>query len=343
MKICDSARATILIIDDYPENIEVMGDHLAGDYEIQFALSGAEGLELVDKNTPDLILLDMMMPVMDGFEVCRRLRENPRTREIPVIFVTARNDSETESRALAAGAVDFIHKPVNPPVLRARVDTHIKLKMKLDELRNLATFDALTGLVNRRVFHERLEMEWNRAMRHHDTISLLMIDVDYFKPYNDHYGHPQGDECLARLARTIGTTVLRANELAARFGGEEFVVLMANTTLEHAARVAERICQRVRDLAIPHEYSSVSDRVTVSIGVGCAIPCRTVERPVLPVNDFDVCTKLLGCASHLVEMTDQALYEAKRQGRDRFVCTGPLPPRECYRTECPVESKTSCV
>jgi len=327
----------ILIIDDYPENIEVMGEHLAGGYEVQFALSGQDGLERVSKSQPDLILLDMMMPGMDGFEVCRQLRQDPYTREIPVIFVTAHNDSETESRALAAGAVDFIHKPVNPPVLRARVDTHIKLKMRLDELKRLATRDALTGLANRRVFYERLEMEWNRAMRRNDTLSLLMIDVDFFKAYNDHYGHPQGDICLAQVARAIGQTALRANELAARFGGEEFVVLMADTTLEQARQVAERIREGVHGLAIPHQYSGVSDRVTVSIGVGSALPCRIAEQSVHSSHCLETCAKLLSCAGNLVEMTDKALYQAKRQGRDRFACSEMIPPRECYRTLYPAE------
>lgn len=334
-------QALILIIDDCPDNIEVLGEYLAADYEIQFALSGLEGLELITETLPDLILLDMMMPVMDGFEVCRHLREDPRTREIPVIFVTARNDSETESRALAAGAVDFIHKPVNPPVLKARVATHIKLKMKLDALRELATRDPLTGLANRRVFYERLEMEWNRAMRRNDPISLLMIDVDHFKAYNDYYGHPGGDLCLKKIAEAIGNTTLRANELAARFGGEEFVVLLANTTHEEAALVAERICERIRELAIPHQASPVSDRVTVSVGVGTAKPCRYAELFTHSGHCLETCAKFLSCAGNLVETTDKALYDAKSRGRNRFVCSGVIVPGECYRTQCPTGFETN--
>jgi diguanylate cyclase (GGDEF)-like protein len=313
------AKPLILVIDDLPGNVEVIGGYLSSDYDIQCAFSGPEALTLVEATVPDLVLLDVMMPGMDGYALCAAFKSDHRMAEVPIIFVTARDDSDSEAKALAAGAVDFIHKPINPPVLKARVATHLKLKRHLDELRLLATSDPLTGLANRRTLFERLDQEWHRAMRQNQPLSLLMIDVDFFKSYNDRYGHQQGDACLAKIARTIGESVSRADELAARYGGEEFVMILANSTAEQATQAAERVRAHIRDLNLAHGGSSVCDRVTVSIGVAHAQP-RHDAALAQTANGSEMNTKISLDAVRLLHAADQALYAAKEGGRDRVAC-----------------------
>jgi len=310
-------KSTLLIVDDQPDNIYLIAHLLADDYNILFTLSGAETLALLEKEKPDLILLDVMMQDMDGYEVCKRLKDNPDTAEIPIIFVTARNDDASESRALITGAVDFIHKPVNRDVLLARVNTHIQLKKRLDLLRELSTLDPLTGLANRRLFFERLTSEWLRAMRQATPLAVMLIDIDFFKAYNDYYGHIAGDHCLCKVAQTIASSVSRVSDLAARYGGEEFVVYMANTTLEQAMEAAEKVRARVEGLAILNEGRSAPTpcMVTVSIGVSCVTPYY-IEAPTDTVSDGNEPAKT--DSTHiLIQIADQALYQSKQAGRNR--------------------------
>ena len=291
-------RPRILIVDDVPENIEVLGEILADNYDIQCAFSGPEALELaVDR--PDLILLDVLMPGMDGFEVCACLKANAATAEIPVIFITAKNNPEAEIAAFAAGAVDFITKPVNPVTARARIQTHLTLKQQKDLLRAQAMVDGLTGIANRRFFDERLLAEWRHLQRHQRPLALLMIDIDHFKAYNDHYGHQAGDNCLRRVATTLGASMQRAHDLAARYGGEEFVCMLPECDLEAAATKAEAVRLAVATLAIPHAASPSGDQVTLSIGVAAAIPSLQTHPDTL------------------VSAADAQLYQAKVEGRDR--------------------------
>lgn len=295
--------ATILVVDDSPMNIKILHEILHGEYRVLFATSGAEALTTVAAALPDLILLDIMMPEMDGYEVCRRLKDDPRTRRIPVIFVTALADQEDEAKGLALGAIDYISKPVNQAVVRARVKNHLELKKYQDFLQNLALLDGLTGIANRRNFDERLAAEWKRAKRNRLPLSLLLLDVDYFKLYNDHYGHAEGDECLRRIAAVLRQGTTRPADLAARYGGEEFVILLPETDRKGAAVTAEKVMATVTELAIPHAYSKVASHVTVSIGATSLTPNeeRTPEQ--------------------LVKAADQALYQAKEQGRNRVVMT----------------------
>ncbi|NCA88427.1 MAG: diguanylate cyclase [Gammaproteobacteria bacterium] len=291
-------RPRILIVDDVPENIEVLGEILADNYDIQCAFSGPEALELaVDR--PDLILLDVLMPGMDGLEVCACLKANAATAEIPVIFITAKNNPEAEIAAFAAGAVDFITKPVNPVTARARIQTHLTLKQQKDLLRAQAMVDGLTGIANRRFFDERLLAEWRHLQRHQRPLALLMIDIDHFKAYNDHYGHQAGDNCLRRVATTLGASMQRAHDLAARYGGEEFVCMLPECDLEGAATKAEAVRLAVATLAIPHAASPSGDQVTLSIGVAAAIPSLQTHPDTL------------------VSAADAQLYQAKVEGRDR--------------------------
>ena len=184
----------ILVVDDAMENIQLLHQALQEEHDVLFALDGERALELARHQLPDLILLDAIMPGLDGYAVCAALRANPATADIPVIFITALNTPEDETRALEAGASDFISKPVNTAVMRARVRTHLTVKRQSDALRELTLTDSLTGVANRRAFDERLDNEWRRAQRTRTPLSLIMLDIDHFKAYNDSYGHQQGDD-----------------------------------------------------------------------------------------------------------------------------------------------------
>lgn len=295
----ESARATVLLVDDVPANLSLLSSILREDYRIQLATNGAKALELVATSAPDLILLDVMMPEMDGHEVCRRLKSNPDTRDIPVIFVTAQNQVEDEELGLTLGAMDYIHKPISPPIIKARVRNHIVLKLQTDALKRLTLIDGLTKVPNRRHFDDSLDNEMQRALRTQHPLSLLMIDVDYFKPFNDHYGHGVGDTCLIRIAQAMQSQVSRPMDLLARYGGEEFVVLLPGTGLEGASTVAESLRRTVAALQIPHALSAVATHVTVSIGVASLAQSGPKS------------------TSDLLRLADQALYRAKQAGRNQ--------------------------
>ncbi len=295
-------KATILIVDDVSENIMILGDLLGDDYEARFALNGADALATVAQGGVDVILLDVMMPGIDGYEVCRRLKSDDRTMDIPIIFITAKDDVEDEARGLALGAVDYITKPFNAPIVKARVRTHVELKSKTDLLARMAQIDGLTGLANRRRFDEVLDSEWQRAVRVQTWLSLIMLDIDHFKKYNDFYGHPVGDACLQQVACSLETTSTRASDLVARYGGEEFAVLLPGNGPAGALGVAEKIAAGVQALNIEHADSPVSTVVTMSIGIASVVPTSR------------------GSAAQLIASADEYLYAAKQQGRDRICC-----------------------
>ncbi len=296
-------RQTILIIDDTPVNIRILSELLVDDYEILFSTSGTDGLQRAHIERPDLILLDIMMPGMDGYEVCRRLKADPALETIPVIFVTALGQEADEAKGLQIGAIDYITKPISPPIVKARVKNHLKLKRYQDMLADLAMLDGLTGIPNRRSLDEALQLEWHRSKRNGSPLSLLMIDIDFFKRYNDTYGHLAGDDCLRAVAKAMAEVMQRGGDMIARYGGEEFACVLADTDAAGAQAVADRIIRAVTALAIPHEASSVAPHVTVSIGF-----C-TIQPGMQHTGD-----QLLACA-------DRNLYRAKQAGRNRVhVC-----------------------
>ena len=294
-------RPLLLIVDDEPLNAQLLSEGLQDDFRAQVAQSGDAALRIAAaEEPPDLILLDVMMPGMDGYEVCRRLKVAAETRDIPVIFITSMSDEVAEMRGLAVGAVDFIAKPVNLRITRARILTHLELKRTRDRLAQLSREDALTGIANRRRFDEALEQEWRRSARMRSTLSLVLADIDFFKQFNDRYGHHAGDECLKHVARVMQGAVRRPSDLPARYGGEEFVALLADTTTEGAWRVAEGIRTGIAALAIPH-IDSPHGIVTVSCGVA-----------TLVASQDDLSTELIRAA-------DRLLYAAKADGRNRVV------------------------
>lgn len=293
-------RPRLLVVDDQPINIQTLYQIFQPDHEVFMATSGAQALEFCHTQTPpDLILLDILMPEMDGLEVCSRLKADASLMEIPVIFVTAQSSPSEETAALEAGGVDFITKPVTPAVVRARVKTHLTLKAQSDFLRSLAFIDGLTGIANRRHFEEALAVEWRSAQRRQQSLALLMIDVDNFKRYNDHYGHQAGDQCLQAIVATLPKHLGRAHDLAARYGGEEFTCLLPDCDVPSAKSIAEQLRQAVVELEIPHAASLEWAQVTISIGVAAVIP-----------NGETTSSDLLKCA-------DNALYAAKHNGRNR--------------------------
>ena len=257
----------ILLVDDEPGSIELLAGIFGDEYEILFATEGEKAVGLALTEEPDVILLDVMMPGIDGYEVCRRLKAEERTADIPVIFITACGDLEAESRGLESGAMDYIHKPFTSSVVKVRTSNQIELKRAREALTRLSITDGLTQLANRRRFDEVIRREHARLARSDGQLSLLMLDLDHFKGYNDTYGHLQGDDCLRRVAAVIGGVIRRPADLAARYGGEEFVCILPETTHEGAVRIAEKIRRNVEELAIPHGNSGVTDHVTVSLGV----------------------------------------------------------------------------
>lgn len=291
-------RPKLLIVDDQPVNIQVLYQVFSASCEVFMATSGQQALEVCRQKAPDLTLLDVVMPDMDGIAVCRKLKSEPETSDVPVIFVTSQDSPEEETLGLEVGAVDFITKPVNPAVVKARVKTHLMLKIQADALRQLASVDGLTGIANRRIFDERLLAEWRACRRTEKPLSVIMIDVDHFKKYNDHYGHLEGDACLKMVAQALKEHEWRGRDVVSRYGGEEFVCLMPEADLEAALAKAEAIRNRVYELAMPHAASGNADRVTISVGVACTIP------------NGDESKELLSAA-------DEQLYKAKEGGRNR--------------------------
>lgn len=292
---------TLLIVDDQAINLHVLYQIFSDDHEVFIAHSGAEALAFCQKQQPDLILLDVVMPNMDGYEVCRRLKADSLTRDIPVIFVTAKNSAEEEEEGLYAGAVDFITRSTSPNVIRARVKTHITLKQQTDRLRTLALVDGLTGIANRRQFDHALAAEWRRSTRANKPLSLIIIDIDFFKRFNDSYGHQAGDACLQNVALSLKNSLTRSHDLVARYGGEEFVCLMPETSLEGAQTIMQTLQHAVTTLMIPHAatdlFTDSQKIVTISVGLAS----------ITPTQESD--------AAELILAADQMLYTAKQAGR----------------------------
>lgn len=284
----------ILLIDDEPANIHLLAHALKERYSLVFATSAERALEIAAETPVHLILLDVMMPGMNGYELLERLKDLEHTRDLPVIFVTARDEVEDEERGLALGAVDYITKPISPAIVRARVRTHLELKRQRDLQARNALRDGLTGIANRRCFDAALERELRLASRSRGTSLLLLLDVDHFKQYNDHYGHAAGDACLRQVAASLESAFARAGDLVARFGGEEFVLLLRHGGL---AEEIARALEAVRGLALPHGHSSAAPIVTISVG-GLA----------LRAGDS---------AAALIAAADVLLYQAKDGGRNR--------------------------
>ncbi len=308
---------SILIVDDDPLAIAVLARILDGFGRLRFATSGADALRMARLEVPTLVLLDVEMPAVSGFDVCATMRADPVLREVPVIFITSHDDTAREVAGLTAGAVDFISKPPTPVLVQARVRTQLRLQEMTAALREAAMIDGLTEVANRRRFDETLPREWLRSLRARTPLAVLMIDVDHFKAYNDHHGHQSGDRALQAVAAALRDVVRRPADLLARYGGEEFVLLAPEQDLHGATGFATRLLDAVQQLAYPHDASPVAPHLTISIGISVYdAHCGGVD--LSAVTDL---TAAIGHASleagALVQAADRALYAAKQSGRCR--------------------------
>jgi diguanylate cyclase (GGDEF)-like protein len=294
-----NAAQKVLVADDDPINREVLGELLKPDYTVLLAKNGAQTLEKAARLAPDLILLDVVMPDMDGYEVLRRLRADPCTSDISVIFISGLDRPEDEANGLNMGASDYIAKPFNATVVTARVALHLQVTRQRRMLERLAHIDGLTELANRRRFDALFAAEWGAARASGLPLSLALLDIDCFKQFNDNYGHPAGDRALRAVARTAAAFMRRPSDLAARYGGEELVMLMPDTDAAQARQLLAALGRAIEQLAIPHETSLVAPVLTASVG-GATLGEGSAES-----------------AAELLEAVDSELYRAKHGGRNR--------------------------
>lgn len=297
------AHPRLLIVDDQPINIHLMHQAFPPHYEVFVATHGEQALDMCAKSTFDIILLDILMPGMTGLELCRRLKSNPDTQDIPIIFVTALQSIEEETACWEAGGVDFVTKPVNLTTLRNRVIAHLTLKFQNEYLRELAMIDGLTHIANRRAFDERILIEFNRSQRKKTPLGIIVLDVDDFKRYNDKYGHQAGDACLVKIAAKLQSILNRATDLVARYGGEEFICILPDTDKKGIQFIAEKLRKAVQSLKLKNANSTVASVVTMSLG--CAIYPDTLYKSY----------------QDMIEAADKCLYQAKSKGRNQV--SGP--------------------
>lgn len=289
-----AGKATILLVDDTRTNLEILAACLQQNYHLKVARNGIRCLELAEKDPiPDLILLDVIMPDMDGYEVCRQLKANSLTQHIPIIFVTGKDSDDDEEYGLQLGAVDYITKPIRPAIVTARVSTQIILKQQSDALRTMALHDQLTGLFNRHFLIESATNKISRLSRHGGKLSIMMIDIDHFKLVNDQFGHQSGDIVLQAVAHVLADCN-RKEDVVARFGGEEFVILLDHCSLDDTQEKAEQLRLKIDQLN-PEQI-----HVTASFGIAELQPDG---------EEFD----------HLLARADEAVYLAKEKGRNCIV------------------------
>ncbi|MDX2097084.1 MAG: PleD family two-component system response regulator [Leptolyngbyaceae cyanobacterium bins.59] len=302
-------QGNILLVDDTPDNLRFLSNLLGQQgYTVRTVLSGRMALTVVKTMPPELILLDICMPELDGYAVCQQLKANDGSRDIPVIFLSALDDLPDKIKAFEVGGVDYITKPFQAAEVLARVKTHLalqRLQRELQsanrELQRLVNIDGLTQVANRRHFDTYLAQEWHHRMHDRQPLSLILCDVDFFKAYNDTYGHLAGDDCLRSVASGLQQAIHRPGDLLARYGGEEFGIVLPDTSQEGVLSIAEDIHRQVKTLALPHTASSIASCITVSLGAATVVPTSQT----LPDD--------------LIGLADGALYQAKVEGRDRTV------------------------
>ena len=290
---------TLLIVDDEKQNRLLLTELFGSTYKIIQAKNGVQALEKARQHRPDLILLDVLMPEMDGMGVLRELKRDDATRLIPVIFITALDSATDEENGLNLGAVDYISKPFHPPIVRVRVHNQLQLVHQRRLLEQLASLDGLTGIPNRRQFDATLLKEWHRCQRNQQPLSLIVADVDFFKKYNDALGHAAGDRVLQEVAATLRQAARRPGDLVARYGGEEFVLLLPETDATSAQALAEGLQQLLHSKAFAHPNSSLGPWLTMSMGGNTIVPSTTALDP------------------EFFALADAALYRAKHQGRNQ--------------------------
>ncbi len=308
----DSYHVRVLLVDDQPIIAEAVRRFLADEDDIEFhyCQDPAKAMQMASEIKPTLILQDLVMPEIDGLTLVRYFRANPKTRVVPIIVLSSKEEPKVKSEAFSMGANDYLVKLPDKIELVARIRYHSRAyinQIQRDEafraLQKLSVTDPLTGIANRRCFHDFLEREWQRGLRNKTPLGIVLCDIDFFKLYNDNYGHQQGDVCLKSVATALKKALLRPADLVARYGGEEFVAVLPETDEDGAVNVAKRMNSNVEALGLPHAASKVADHVTISVGAVSAIP------------DSEFTPDLL------VSAADKALYEAKENGRNRVART----------------------
>ncbi len=310
------SQSRVFLVDDQLIVAEGIRRMLATESDIDFCYcqDPTNAIEAAAKYKPTVILQDLIMPDIDGMVLLRFFNKNPATSKIPVIVLSSKEDPKIKSDAFGNNAADYLVKPPEKIELIARIRAHSRsyiaqreldaahkeLELKNAELERISSQDGLTGIPNRRSFDLFLQKEWDRAIREKTNIGLIMIDIDHFKGYNDHYGHQGGDDCLRKVAAALAEVVGRPGDMVARYGGEEFVVVLSNTDVSGAALIAEKLRRKVESLALPHDYSTTASYVTISLGGAGVIP--TVD----------------STPDELIKLADSALYEAKESGRNRY-------------------------
>ena len=285
------SSCTVLVVDDNKINIDILVDALHSDYEISVAMNGKSALQIVNTDLPDLILLDIMMPGMDGYEVCRRLKSEPKTSKIPIIFITSMSEVQNKTRGFDLGAVDYVTKPFEAAEVKARVKTHLSLVLANKKLHQLAETDFLTNIYSRRIFLRFLEAEINKARRYSKAFSLIMFDIDHFKAVNDTYGHDVGDYVLKTTVDIIKKDI-RRTDVFVRYGGEEFIIMQPETAIEGAKLCAENTRATIEQ----NNFDKVK-KITISVGVTMFKENDTIDS--------------------ITKRVDEALYRAKDNGRNR--------------------------
>ncbi|MCL2077256.1 MAG: diguanylate cyclase [Oscillospiraceae bacterium] len=294
-------KYSILVVDDESSNITALNAILSPEYTVYAAKNGQSAINAAEKHLPDIILLDILMPEMDGYSVIETLKSSSITKKIPVIFITGLSDTDDEEKGLTLGAADYISKPFSPVIVKLRIRNQIMMLDQLRTIERLSMTDQLTELPNRRSFEVRLQAEWGRALREREPISVLMLDADNFKNYNDAYGHQQGDAALKAIAAVFHDVLKRSVDFVARWGGEEFIVLLPNTDSYGAIGVAEKIRGKIEGMEIPSVSGDGVTGLTISIGVNTRVHGRSIT------------------TCEFVSGADMALYAAKQKGRNR-VC-----------------------
>lgn len=293
-------REKILVIDDSSVQADMLRSILEGDYDVTVVHTAEAGLHHARVGNFSLVLLDVIMPGMDGFDLLRKMQEEVVTEHVPVILITSLRDAEYEERGLVLGAVDYITKPYHPPIVRARVHTHVKLYRYRTQVEQQSMVDPMTGVPNRRSYDLNCYNKWQEAVRFQQPISLCMFDIDKFKLYNDTFGHPAGDRVLAEVAQSVSRLLRRSTDFFARYGGEEFVAILLGDDAETAFSHMRKVRAAVEDKKIPHN-SDTSPWVTVSVG-GVTVRPRYGD-------SYDTYLKI----------ADTMLYDAKRFGRNQVV------------------------
>jgi len=289
-------KKTILVVDDTKENIHMLIGLLGDDYNVMAAKSGKAALEIVNEEKIDLILLDIMMPEMNGYEVCELLKSQTATKDIPILFITAKTDEDSIEKAYDVGGIDYVTKPFKPKELLARIHTHLKLSETLQTLEYMATKDSMTGIYNRRKFFELSEVLFAQT----DNLFAVMIDIDKFKNINDTYGHPFGDIIIKSLTQTI-SNIIPNEAVFGRLGGEEFAILFENGSLDEAKEKVEEIRVAIENLENMYDERVV--KFSISNGIAQKYPSDTIDT--------------------LLKRSDEALYDAKETGRNKICCRGP--------------------